>query len=528
MIDQERKNGTVRSRYEQLKLDREPYLERARECARFTLPYLVPPEWHTKDTEYPTPWQSVGAAGVINLAAKNLIALFPPNTAIFKYSLDASILDELQGKEQLRAEIEETLAQTERRVTFELESRAIRAPLHEALLQDVVAGNALLYVPAEGGMRTYPLSRYVVKRSPLGKVLEIIVMENVPYRALPEAVKKMLYPDGLPSADKALEDLEVYTYCDYRDKKCHVSQEINGKEVPGSKATYPEDCGPFIPIRWSCIDGEDYGRSFVEQWLGDFNSLENLSRAMAEGAAIAAKVVFMVNPNSTVKARDLAKVENGGFISGNANDVTTLQVQKSADLNVAEVRANKLEERLGKAFLMTSSIQRNGDRVTAYEWQVLVQELETTLGGVYSLLSQELQLPLVKRLLYILKKAGKVPEIPKEYAQPTIIAGMEALGRGNDLNKLRTFLGTLTETIGPEQVSKWVNVSDIISRTAVSIGIDTMGLIKTQEQVVEEEQQAQQMAMVQQAMGPGINQLGQMIQNAQKGGLTDGGEQNEQ
>ena len=127
-----------------------------------------------------------------------------------------------------------------------------------------------------------------------------------------------------------------------------------------------------------------------------------------------------------------------------------------------------------------------------------------------------------------MKKAGKVPEIPKEYAQPTIIAGMEALGRGNDLNKLRTFLGTLTETIGPEQVSKWVNVSDIISRTAVSIGIDTMGLIKTQEQIVEEEQQAQQMAMVQQAMGPGINQLGQMIQNAQKGGLTDGGEQNEQ
>ena len=511
------KPNTIKSRYDQLKLEREPYLERARECARYTLPYLIPPEWHTKDTEYPTPWQSVGAAGVVNLAAKNLIALFPPNTAIFKYALDTAVLEELQGKEKLRAQIEEALAQTERRVTFELEARAIRTSLHEALLQDVVAGNALLYVPAEGGMRTYPLSRYVVKRSPLGKVLEIIVMESVPYRALPEEVKQMLYPEGLPSPDRALEDIEVYTYCDYRDKKCHVSQEIKGMEIPGSKMEYPEDCSPFIPIRWTVVDGEDYGRSFVEQWLGDFNSLENLSRAMAEGAAIAAKVVFMVNPNSQVKARDLAKVENGGFIVGNASEVTTLQVQKAADLNVAEVRANKLEDRLGRVFLMTSSIQRNADRVTAYEWQILVQELETTLGGVYSLLSQELQLPLVKRLLYILRKAGKIPEVPKDAAQPTIIAGMEALGRGNDLNKLRTFLGTLTDTIGPEQVARWVNVSDIISRTAVSIGIDTLGLIKTEEQVMEEEQQAQQMALMQQAMGPGINQLGQMMQQAQKG-----------
>ena len=122
-----------------------------------------------------------------------------------------------------------------------------------------------------------------------------------------------------------------------------------------------------------------------------------------------------------------------------------------------------------------------------------------------------------------MKKNGKIPEIPKDYAQPTIIAGMEALGRGNDLNKLRTFLGTLTETIGPEQVSRWVNVSDIISRTAVSIGIDTMGLIKSEEQVMEEEQQAQQMAMMQQAMGPGINQLGQIMQNAQKGEETANG-----
>ena len=94
---------------------------------------------------------------------------------------------------------------------------------------------------------------------------------------------------------------------------------------------------------------------------------------------------------------------------------------------------------------------------------------------------------------------------------------MEALGRGNDLNKLRTFLATLTETIGPQQVAQWVNVPDVISRVGVSVGVDMTGLIKTAEQVQEEQQQAQQMAMLQQALPNGINQIGQMIQNAQKG-----------
>ena len=119
--------------------------------------------------------------------------------------------------------------------------------------------------------------------------------------------------------------------------------------------------------------------------------------------------------------------------------------------------------------------------------------------------------------LNLLEKDKSIPQLPGKIAKPTIVAGMEALGRGNDLNKLRTFLATLTETIGPQQVAQWVNVPDVISRVGVSVGVDMTGLIKTAEQVQEEQQQAQQMAMLQQVLPNGINQIGQMIQNAQKG-----------
>lgn len=48
--------------------------------------------------------------------------------------------------------------------------------------------------------------------------------------------------------------------------------------------------------------------------------------------------------------------------------------------------------------LLNSAVQRNGERVTAEEIRYVAGELEDTLGGVYSLLSQELQLSLIRRV----------------------------------------------------------------------------------------------------------------------------------
>ena len=47
------------------------------------------------------------------------------------------------------------------------------------------------------------------------------------------------------------------------------------------------------------------------------------------------------------------------------------------------------------AFLLNTAIQRDAERVTAQEIRYMAQQLETAMGGIYSLLSQEFQLPLV-------------------------------------------------------------------------------------------------------------------------------------
>ena len=86
----------------------------------------------------------------------------------------------------------------------------------------------------------------------------------------------------------------------------------------------------------------------------------------------------------------------------------------------------------------------------------------------------------------------KMPKMPKDTLKPKIITGMEALGRGHDLNKLTQFLQML-QPLGPDVIASELNIGDYIDRLGASLGLDTNGLIKTDEQRQAEMQQAQDM-----------------------------------
>jgi len=320
------------------------------------------------------------------------------------------------------------------------------------------------------------------------------------YAALDEKMQSVVEVDR----DDPMAEVNLYTAVYREDNKWKVIQDINGNPIEESEGTYPIDQSPFIPLRFSRIDGEDYGRGYVEEYLGDLQSLESLTRAIVEGSAAAAKVLFLVNPNGTTRARTLAESPNGTITQGNAADVSVLQLNKFNDFRVAQETIAAIKDRLGHNFLLTSGVVRNAERVTAEEIRMLSLELESALGGLYSLLSTELQLPLVTRMINNLTKKKKLPKLPKDLATPVIITGVEALGRGNDLQKLDMFLAGAAQVVGPEAVAQHVNVGEYFKRRATSLGIKTAALIKSTEQIemeMEQAQQAQQAQMLAK-MGP--------------------------
>jgi hypothetical protein len=134
------------------------------------------------------------------------------------------------------------------------------------------------------------------------------------------------------------------------------------------------------------------------------------------------------------------------------------------------------------------------------------------------MLSQEFQLPFIQRKMSIMQKNKELPELPKTVS-PQIVTGLEALGRGNDKNKLVNFIQTLGQFLGAEVVQKYVNIDDAISRLATADGIDTKGLVKTKEELMAEEQQQMMAMQQQQAMSKGIDVAGNVAGNVDPNSL---------
>ena len=151
--------------------------------------------------------------------------------------------------------------------------------------------------------------------------------------------------------------------------------------------------------------------------------------------------------------------------------------------------------------MLTEAAIRKAERVTAEEVRLVTQAIERQLGGIYSVLSQEFQLPLVSIIIDRMIKTKKLPNLPKDMVKPVVVTGIEALGRGQDLNKLDSFIAGIGQVLGPEVLQQYINVSEYLKRRAASLGIDTDGLVKSEEDLQEQAAQAQQQQMVSQ-LGP--------------------------
>ena len=486
-------------RYNQLTSERQQFLDIAYQCSQLTLPYLIVRDnENTTHRPLKTPWQSVGAKAVVTLASKLMLALLPPQTSFFKLQ----VRDDALGEEmdpQIRSELDLSFSKMERMVMDTINASNDRVVVHQAIKHLVVGGNSLIFM-GKDGLKNFPLNRYVVDRDGNGNVIEIVTKELISRRVLgippaPPKVNEVSAGGGLngkTGSHTIDDDVEVYTHVklDKKNGRWTWYQEADDKHLSNSHSTAPKNASPWLVLRFNTFDGEAYGRGRVEEFLGDLKSLEGLSQALVEGSAAAAKVVFLVSPSSTTKPQTLAQAGNGAIIQGRPDDVQVVQVGKTADFKTAYELANVLGQRISDAFMVLNI--RQSERTTAEEVRLTQLELEQQLGGMFSLLTVEFLKPYLDRTLMVLQRSGQLPKLPKGIVRPQIVAGVNALGRGQDRESLIQFITTIAQTMGPEAISKFINPDEYIKRLATAQGIDVLNLVKSMSEIQGEMQQQMQ------------------------------------
>lgn len=506
----------LKSWYDELDGDRTSYLNRAEKASEYTLPWYVRPDG-SKDNTLDTPYQSVGSTGVTNLASRLVMTLMPPNRPLFRLRIAKRVLAEKgQNQQDMINEINAALSRTETEVTGLIEGTGDRTQLYSAMLHLLIAGNVLLYVRSDG-MKVFSLRNYVVQRDPDGNPLVIIVKEEIAYVALPKKVRKAIQTNRYMTDNEETDPTtyEVYTAIIRKEDKWEIRQECEGIQI-GKPGTYPLDKCPWLPLRLYRSEEEDYGRGYVEQFFGSLYSVSVLSKAILQASAAAAKVIFLVHPAATTKIDSLVKADNLSFVQGNKNDIDILQLEKYNDLKTAQQQVQELTTQLSKVFLLNTSIQRDAERVTAEEIKYMAQELETALGGLYSVLAKEFQKPYITLRLQYFQDDDLITPFP-EGINTEIITGVDALGRGQDANTLVQYGQMIFKTLPPETVIGHVNISGYLKALAAAYGIDDTTILKSEQQIQQEAQQNQQQAMLQQALPNMVNAGGKILESQMKG-----------
>ncbi len=456
----------AKARFETLDGDRQSTVDRAILCSELTIPHLMRDDSASEQDDLSREYvQGFGAKLVNHLVGKFALAVLPPSQPFYRLSATDEAMEAVAGDNTAaQHEIEKQLAKKEDGILRYINKSRFRTALYPALKLAIVTGSSLIEKTEDNTYRVFNLKSFVIVRDFKGKVIELIIREVLTQETLPEEVT----PTDLEEGDDS--EIELYTVVQLIDKKYQLHQEIDDVVV-GSEETFEMLSDKFIDVRWTKINDENYGRSFVEEYLGTLLSLNKQLKVLNESGAIAAKTIFTLNPNGLTKYKDLVNAKNGDVIIGKDTDVTTIKVDKNSDMAVMLQLSQENKKELAEAFLMGSAAIRDAERVTKAEVQMVATELEQAFGGVYTAIAEDIQMPLIESAIKNLKFDGSNGS---DDFDVIITAGVEALGRNIELQKINAMIqefqlvGTL---VGEEAVAAAINTSNLLNAIVANSGV---------------------------------------------------------
>jgi hypothetical protein len=482
-------------RWKELDQKRSGFLRRVENYAAVTIPKVCLPEGVNQDSEsIQHDWQSVGAQAVNHLLNKLMLAMFSPSQPFFRLDPNKALTDKLAVQKISETDLRAALVGGEQRAIRVLDQKGVRPKLYEGIKHLIITGNTLLDRTDKEAIRIMGIKRYVVKRSVSGRPIEILIHERVLFDELEEDVQAAV---GGKSPTTEVDFIRWYRWA---AKKWTLTQHVGEQNLGDSfSKTWTEEKFPIHPLVWDLADEHDYGTGLVEDYAGDFGTLSTLSEAEVKAAILSSDYRWLANPSGITDINDFKNSATGDVLAGKKDDLTLVSLVNGGALEQLGKAAEKYIRRIGMAFLLGSAVTRDAERVTAEEIRLQAQELETALGGVYSRLSVDLQIPLA---LWLLDSIAI--DISGTQLEPTVTTGLAALSRSADAQQLLLFLQDLggVATMPPD-VQIRLNLNEVMSTLAAARGIAVNKVVRPEADVqadLKRQQEQQQNAQAQQAV----------------------------
>jgi hypothetical protein len=519
-------------------------MTRGEQVSELTMPKIFPKDGNG-DAKLNEPEQSLGSIGTSTLASKLMLILFPP-TGSTKYSVDqltvakrnevleltqniiAGIdadaemkqkeIGKIENEKNTNAELKAALRLLEQKQDSLLNNSGLINKIGYGLLHFIITGNFAFFLDKDLTSRLYSLRNYVVDRDRNGEVIEVIARD---YRSFASMTEEQ---QGLVAADSDKEP----------DEMKEVAMYLQSKKISKGKweiKEYAEDVllsewtlknNPIIAPFTDQVSGNVYNYGLGNEILGDLKAYEQLTKNTKQISAAASKIVFLVKQGSGMVIRDLNKASNLDFVYGDADKISTLQIDKLNDLAIVNNEKEEIKKRISTFFMLNSAAQRDSERTTKYELQKVISDIDAAFGNLYSTLAREIQLPVAQLMLEYMTTEGELSGIIPDGIEINIVTAKQSLADETQLQSIDYLVQTANNLGVPEILNAEAILTELCTTTNLSSSDMILPnekvkavLMEKQQMMLELEQMKMQMQMQMQTMMQQMQQQAQTPQQAQ-------------
>jgi hypothetical protein len=512
------KTSKILARYNQAMSKRSHWEAGYQDCYDYALPGRTSFFERSKGGDTPEIFDETAVIGVQEFASRLQAGLTPNYGEYIKLQAGSEI------PEEERDEVNASLEEVGRYVMSEIANSNFSQEANECYL-DIALGTACIDV-FEGDatnpivFSAVPLPELAIDTGPRDEIdsyfrcrkMRISHIEKAyPGAKLNEDLKTKLKEDADKKGenndpmvrvvlavyrDHEFENEEVNKLClflpDHKDTEPLLEREMKG--VGSSR---------FIGFRWSKAAGDVWGRGPLFNTMPAIKTANLVVQMILENAEMAIAGLYTAEDDGVVSVDNIRLLP--GTVIPVAPGSNGLQAIDSAGrFDVGDLVLNEQRANIRKALYNETLGSTDTTPMSATEVAQRMADLSRQIGSAFGRLQIEFVNRVVQRVIYILKKQGRI-DIPRVNGREIKIVSTSPLSQAQaveDINALNNYLSMLNQHFGPQLAQLTINQKEAAEYLRDRFGIPA----KINRSEEEKAQLAQQMAQMQQ----GGVELGEM------------------
>ena len=265
---------------------------------------------------------------------------------------------------------------------------------------------------------------------------------------------------------------------------------------------------PFICFRWSKCSGEVYGRGPILNALSAIKTTNLTIELILENAQMSISGIYQMEDDGVINP-DTINLVPGTIIPKAMGSAGLQPIQAAGRFDVAQLVLNDMRLNIRKALFMDMLADPNKTPATATEVAERMADLSRRMGSSFGRLQAELVQPVLQRVIYILKKQGRI-ELPTVNGREVKVRSVSPLAQAQanqDISSVARFLELVGGAFGPQMMQMLIDSEQTAIFLAKKFGVP--------ESLIRDEEQRRQIAAVAQQMAQ--QQMAQQQQGMQVG-----------